>query len=209
MSGTWQEVRDWIGAEVGYGESPKGSNKTKFAAMAGHQEKLAWCATFVSAALKVNQVPGIPRKVLVASSRTMHAEAKAAKLAVPVKNCQPGDVLHMTRGPLRLWLGHVGFCIGFKGDKIVSIEGNTNGRGSATGGSVLIHTRPASDWNLGAWRPPYVKAAPKVVLWALPDGAIVRVSDGQRPQLIDGPTFQAHLAAGVVPLPHPPVPYDR
>lgn len=146
--------------EIGYTETSEFDkrrrvwrrNLTKFAREAGHANGHAWCASFVSAILRRCNT-GVHRAILSPSSRTMYNEAKRRGLAVPMKNVRPGDVVHMTRGPARLWLGHVGFVEAVEGNVLVTIEGNTNGRGSATGGAVLRHRRPKSAWNLGAWRP--------------------------------------------------------
>lgn len=147
-------------AEVGYTETSEFDrrrriwrrNLTKFSREAGHPNGYAWCASFVAAILRRCQST-TPPQVLSASSRTMWAEAKRRGLAVPMRNVRPGDVVHMTRGPKGAWLGHVGFVEAVDGQTLVTIEGNTNGAGSATGGAVLRHRRPASAWNLGAWRP--------------------------------------------------------
>lgn len=142
-------------SEIGYGESPPGSNKEKFASETGLPNGVSWCAIFVVAMMRRCGVV-IPARCRTASSRTMYAEAKKAGLAVPMAAVRTGDVVHMTRGPLNKWLGHVAIV-----EKVLpngmlqTIEGNTNGGLSATGGSVLRHTRKLSAWNLGAWRPVY------------------------------------------------------
>lgn len=184
MTGTANDTITWARSFLGYAEKPV--NRTVFALMAGHPDGHAWCATFISAAMRQCSVP-VPPKILVPSSRTMYAEAQKAGFAIPVKNCRPGDVVHMTRGSLSAWLGHVAIV-----EKIIdagpgrpvliqTIEGNTNGRGSATGGGVLRHERPASAWNLGAWRPPYRPAIPAAItrqILRLPDGRLT-AWDGQ------------------------------
>lgn len=168
MLGSAEDVVSWARKWLGYAETPV--NRTVFAAMAGHANGHAWCATFVSAAMRQCGVP-VPPKILVASSRTMFAEAKKAGMVVPTRNARPGDIVHMTRGSVSAWLGHVAIVERIEGDRLVTIEGNTNGRGSATGGGVLRHTRPAGAWNLGVWRPPY-KAEKVRLLLRLPDGKL-------------------------------------
>lgn len=182
MVATAQQTLDWARRWIGYAETPV--NRTVFADMAGHRNGYAWCATFISAAMRQCGVP-VPPRILVPSSRTMYAEAKKAMLMVPVKNVRPGDIVHMTRGSVSAWLGHVGIV-----EKIIdagpgrpillqTIEGNTDGKQSATGGAVLRHERPATAWNLGAWRPLYI-TAPKTTrdILRLPDGRLV-AWDGQ------------------------------
>ena len=184
MVGTAQATVDWCRRWLGFAEKPV--NRTPFAKMAGHADGHAWCATFISAAMRQCGVP-VPPKILVASSRTMFAEARKAGFEVGT-NLRPGDVVHMTRGSVRAWLGHVGIVEkvldGGPGrpKTIITIEGNTNAKGSATGGAVIRHQRPMSAWNLGGWRPPYriTADAPDVrFILELPDGRLVQW-DGQQ-----------------------------
>jgi hypothetical protein len=147
----------WMAAEVGYNEAP--GNKTKYAKVAGHPNGYAWCATFVSANLITNGVLQKGHKVLVGSSRTMFDQAVKLGWQVRLQDVQPGDVAH-TKRPGG-WLGHVAFVSKVVRDskgKVIAvhtIEGNTNGAGSATGGAVLRKNRPILFWKLGFWRPPY------------------------------------------------------
>ena len=173
MAATVDETLVWCRRWIGYAEKPV--NRTVFAQMAGHPDGNAWCATFISAAMRQVGVP-VPPRILVPSSRTMFAEAQKAGLTVPVKNLRPGDIVHATRGKnLSMWLGHVGIVERVLLDgTIATIEGNTDGKGSATGGAVLRHTRKPSAWNLGAWRPIY-----KTVPAPQPVRAILKLADGR------------------------------
>lgn len=203
MTATAAETLDWCRRWIGYHEEGK-SNRTIFAAMANHPQGFAWCATFISAAMKQEQVL-VPAKILVPSSRTMFSEAKLRGLNVPSQNIRPGDVVHMTRGMPSAWLGHVGIVEAVDGDTLVTIEGNTNSRGSATGGSVLRHRRSRSAWNLGAWRPPYKPVNPNVkFILKLSDGRLVAwqgdMQDGKRvvTHIPTIPAAEALLASGYV-----------
>lgn len=170
--GTAASTLDWCRRWIGYHEEGK-SNRTIFAGMAAHQNGFAWCATFITAAMRQGGVQ-VPAPILVASSRTMFAEAKKRGLDVPMTSIRAGDVVHMTRGSLSAWLGHVGIVESVEGDTVVTIEGNTNSKGSATGGSVLRHRRSKSAWNLGGWRPPYKPANPSIrFILKLDDGRLV------------------------------------
>lgn len=203
MSATAREAVAWCAKEIGYSEIRK-TNRTKYAAMANHPNGFAWCATFISACLKSLGVP-VSAKVLVPSSRTMFAEAKRAGLAVPMNSLRPGDIVHMTRGSVSAWLGHVGIVESVDGAYVVTIEGNTNAAGSATGGSVCRHHRLVSAWNLGAWRPAYRPANPNIkLILKLDDGRLVawrgEMQDGKR-VVVHIPTIpaaEALLAAGFV-----------
>lgn len=154
-------VLDEARKEIGYDELQ--GNRTKFAAEAGHPNGQAWCATFISALLIRCGVIVRGNPVLSPSSRTMYSEAKRKAWTVPFDHLQPGDVIHTWRGvSIGKWLGHVGFVEQVTRDpksgkviRVQTIEGNTNGTGSATGGEVLRKVRLGAFWRLGAWRPPY------------------------------------------------------
>jgi CHAP domain len=159
MISTAAHVLQEAAKEIGYDE--QGNNRTKFAAEAGHANGQAWCATYIAAILKRCNVP-VPARILVPSSRTMYAEAKAKGWAVTLDALKPGDVIHTWRGlTLSKWIGHVAFVEQTNRDakgrvtSIITIEGNTNNAGSPTGGEVLRKTRTRAFWRLGAWRPPY------------------------------------------------------
>lgn len=155
---TLDQARD----ELGYDELV--GNRTKFAKEAGHPNGQAWCATFVSAILIRCHVMVKGAAPLSPSSRTMFAEARRKGWAVDWEKIRPGDVIHTWRGvSIGKWLGHVGFVERVLRDDngrvtgLITIEGNTNRAGSATGGEVLRKTRTRAFWRLGAWRPPYAQ----------------------------------------------------
>ncbi len=190
-NGTWEETLAWLNAQVGYHEEGY-TNRQKYAAMAGHANGFAWCASFIAAAMKVNKVP-VPAPVLVASSRRMFDEAKLRGLvldanvtmrAVPGGDVatypiRPGDIGHKTRGLRSLYQGHVVVVKEVLGNgRFRSIEGNTNAKGSATGGSVLSLIRTMSEMNLGFWRPDYKLWRPPVkTLWAYKGGIGVPLTE--------------------------------
>lgn len=160
MTRTATAVLDAARTELGYDELR--GNRTKFAAEAGHPNGAAWCSTFCSAILIRCGVIAKGAQMLSPSSRTMYASAKQRGWAVPVEMLTPGDVIHTWRGvSIGKWLGHVGFVEKVIRNRagvvveIVTIEGNTNRAGSATGGEVLRKNRSRAFWRLGAWRPPY------------------------------------------------------
>jgi hypothetical protein len=213
MNNTAAHTLDQARKELGYAESPPGSNIHKFAAEAGHVNRQAWCASFVSAILIRCGVIAKGAKVLSPSSRTMYAEAKRHGWTVPFELLVPGDVIHTWRGiSIGKWLGHVGFVEQVLRDGngkvtgLITIEGNTNRAGSATGGEVLRKTRTRAFWRLGGWHPPYASAPAPVpkVLWLMPDGRIVEpVGTGTPTPVRWLPTLnsvQAKLSAGWVQI---------
>jgi hypothetical protein len=137
MTGTARDLLTWAAHQVGTVEKPKGSNDQPYAAIAGHLNGQPWCATFLVASWKANDVP------MVAGTNT----AGAAPMHDAFKNAgrlfqQPraGDVGHKfvaSEGRI----GHVFFVEKVAGDFVQTIEGNTNLDGSATGIGVFRLSR--------------------------------------------------------------------
>jgi hypothetical protein len=156
---TASELVESCKVDLGYDE--QANNRNKFAPIAGHGNNQPWCATFVAAKLIQGGVLPKGHSALVASSRTMYAVAVKKGWGVKPQDVRPGDVAHMTRGALNKWLGHVGVVVKVvrvagKVTEIWTIEGNATPAGHANvGGSVGLHKRKPSTWNLGFWRPPY------------------------------------------------------
>lgn len=210
MTMTAAQVLALADSQIGTGEFPPGSNKQKYARETGLPNGVSWCAIFICWLMQKGSVV-IPAKARTASSRTMYAEAVKAGLGVKMNAIRQGDVVHMSRGPRNKWLGHVGIVERVLPNGMVeTVEGNTNGKGSATGGSVLRHTRKLSAWNLGAWRPKLsAPIAPPTVtrfLWKLDDGRIVQPTGLDSAVHLAPVQVEALLAAGWVQQVHHAVP---
>lgn len=129
--------------EIGYTESPAGSNRTKFAAEAGHANGTYWCATFTSAILR----------------RVGLKEPNSAATAVILREYKrlgrfdnkptPGDLViydfpggRVPNDPS----DHIGFVEQVNPDgTLVTIEGNTssgNSGSQSNGGGVFRRHRP-------------------------------------------------------------------
>jgi hypothetical protein len=142
--------------EVGAKEDPPGSNRgprvdqyLRAAGMDPDQGSYPWCAAFVCWAFRMV----VPRLGPLRFQRS----AGVAKLLernqdlVIEDSPEPGDVfIHL--GPDGK--GHTGFVTGVTASGITTLEGNTNSKGSRTGGQVMHQNRPAS----------YVNAYLRVVL---------------------------------------------
>lgn len=147
-------------SEIGYTESPAGSNRQKFAAEAGLTNGVYWCAVFVSAIARRCNIPvyGAP----TASTRALRTAAINAGHWVSAAEVRPGDVLlyHLTgrNGPGQP--DHTGICVeGPHNGVIVAVEGNTSsgpGGSQDNGGGVFKRTRPLSVV-LGASRPAFIE----------------------------------------------------
>lgn len=143
--------------EVGYTESPPGSNKTKFAAEAGHLNGYAWCATFVVAMLRrcgINLPSESAYTPTMLNGFIANGMGKRGHAGIAV-----GDVVFFN------WDGgtlpqHVGIVTFVAGDHIETIEGNTSpgtAGSQSNGGGVYKRTRPYSSV-VGYGRPKYTEA---------------------------------------------------
>lgn len=140
--------------EIGYTESPPGSNKTKFAAEAGHVNGYAWCATFVVAMAR--------RVGIKLPSESAYTPHMANGLAPLQKVPQPGDLAFFNfPGDGVNRIQHVGIVesVDFLKAEVTCIEGNTSpgiAGSQANGGGVWRRTRPFNHV-VGFGRPAYPK----------------------------------------------------
>lgn len=127
--------------EVGYAESPPGSNKTKFAQIAGVQNGLAWCSTFIKAMFVK---AGHPQSTLVTPSTEatldnfmrINKVGKTPKVGALVFFLFPGS---RSRGRR---VNHIGIVYDWDDQHVLSIDGNTSGDNERNGGQVAKRTRP-------------------------------------------------------------------
>lgn len=139
-------------AELGYTESPRGSNRQKFAALAGHANGYPWCATFlVAMARKVGlQLP---------SESPYTPRMASAFKAVGQWSIMPqvGDFAFHDFPDSTTRIQHVDLVVGLAGDRIVTIGGNTSPDDAGSqdnGGGVYKRTR-TKRFVVGYGRPDY------------------------------------------------------
>jgi surface antigen len=140
-------------AEIGYAEVP--TNRTKFAAQAGHPNGNPWCLTFLVA--KARQV-GLKLPGYGAYTPTMAQQFK--NIGAYGKTPRVGAFMFVYF-PSMGRIAHVGVVEAVNADgTITTIEGNSNSAGSRTGGSVVRHRRSLTNLTFGY--PAYsAEAAPK------------------------------------------------
>lgn len=137
MTGSVRDVLTWAARQVGTLEDPLGSNKQPYAAIAGHANGQAWCATFLVAGWKANDVP-LTDGTNTAFTPTMHdAFADAGRLS---QHPRAGDVGFKFVEEIGR-IGHTFFVEKVAGDFVNTIEGNTNLDGSPTGIGVFRQSR--------------------------------------------------------------------
>jgi hypothetical protein len=154
---TVQDVIRIAASEVGTTEQPPGSNRTEYAAEAGHLNGYAWCATYVVAMFRR---AGIKLPNESAYTPTMLNGFFASKAGTRgSKGIAAGDVVffNFDRGSLPQ---HVGIVVSVNKDgSLITLEGNTSAgdAGSqANGGGVFRRIRPAK-YVVGFGRPAYSK----------------------------------------------------
>lgn len=128
--------------EIGYTESPRGSNCTKFAKEAGHARCTYWCATFTSAILKRC---GMHEPNSASTAAILSAYKKRKRFD---QNPRPGDVViydfpggRVKNDPS----DHIGLVESVRPDgRLTTIEGNTsagNSGSQSNGGGVFRRVR--------------------------------------------------------------------
>lgn len=123
-------------SQIGTRESPFGSNRVLYSFWYGFIA--AWCAMFVS---WVCWKAGIGWYRFASTAVSVSAARRDGRL-VPVSQALPGDVMvHLYSSTL----GHTGIATSNGGRS--TVEGNTDGGGSRTGGQVMEHQRPADYWH--------------------------------------------------------------
>lgn len=159
---TAQEFIAAARAEIGYTEAPAGSNRTKFAALAGHAQAQPWCATFVVA---IARRVGLRLPNESAYTPTMANGFKSAQRwayegeMTPV--CQPGDLAFFDfPGDSKTRIQHVGIVESVNASLVTCIEGNTSSSIAGSqdnGGGVYRRSRPRSHV-VGFGRPEFTAA---------------------------------------------------
>lgn len=135
-------------SEIGYTESPPGSNRTKFAGEAGHANGQPWCATFcVAMARRCGGRFGDE------SAYTPSLYGSMAHVGDP----RPGDLAFFDFPDSVHRIQHVGIVVSATGSTVTCVEGNTSsssGGSQSNGGGVFERTRSRSVV-VGFGRPSY------------------------------------------------------
>lgn len=143
--------------ELGYTESPAGSNRTKYGKWFGLDGQ-PWCMMFVQWVFA--QDGGMDLlPALTASCGAFMRAAKAAGQWV-TGGYQPGDIVIMDFPGNKAKTDHCGIVVTLLTDGVRTIEGNTGVGNDSNGGEVMERTRPLSAI-VGAYRPHYAEETVK------------------------------------------------
>jgi hypothetical protein len=155
MAATPQDVLDIARSDLGYTESPPGSNRTKFGDWYGATGP--WCAMYVSHAFYVAGLP-LPAQSSKGFCYCPDGLDWFQQNGRLVQTPQIGDVVfyHFNEG--HAGANHVGIVEGVGADVLTTLEGNTGGS-DLNGGGVMRRNRPLGATVIGFGRPAYDAAA--------------------------------------------------
>ena len=175
--------------ELGYKESPAGSNRTKYGAWYGLNGQ-PWCMMFIQWVFaQAGASELLPART--ASCGALMRAAKAAGLWV-TGDYRAGDVV-IYDFPGGAPTDHTGIVERRTSGGVVAIEGNTGTGNDANGGEVMERTRPTS-WIVGAYRPHYEEE--DMDIDHLTDEQLIRLAEKMQAALAKRP-ISATLAAEV------------
>lgn len=145
---TASDVLNIARGELGYAESPQGSNKTKYGRWFGLDGE-PWCMMFVQWCFAQ---AGVKLPARTASCGALMRAAQAAGSWV-IGDYRPGDVV-IYDFPGGAATDHTGIVESATASGIISIEGNTGVGNDANGGQVQRRTR-SNSLIVGAFRPDF------------------------------------------------------
>ena len=146
---TANEILAVARSELGYKESPAGSNRTKYGAWYGLDGQ-PWCMMFIQ---WVFAQAGVELPVKTASCGTFMRAAQAAGRWL-TSGYRSGDIVILDIPVNTVNTDHCGLVVTPLTTGVRTIEGNTGTGNDANGGEVMERTRPAN-WIVGAYRPIY------------------------------------------------------
>lgn len=147
---TAEQILQVARAELGYKESPAGSNRTKYGAWFGLNGQ-PWCMMFIQWCFRQAGAQDL-LPALTASCGALMRAAQAKGLWI-TGGYRPGDVV-IYDFPGGAATDHCGIVEQLAGGGIMAIEGNTGAGNDADGGQVQRRIR-SNKVILGAFRPAY------------------------------------------------------
>ena len=148
-----KEILDIAASELGYQETPTGSNRTKFGAWYGLDGQ-PWCMMFIQWVFRQAKAESL-LPVKTASCTALMQAAKTAGQWV-TDGFRPGDVVLYDFSGEQKQPQHCGLLEAVQDEFVVAIEGTTGVGNEANGGAVMRRKRETS-LVVGAVRPKYRK----------------------------------------------------
>ena len=152
---TARDVLNIARNDLGYKESPAGSNRTKYGEWYGLNGQ-PWCMMAIQFWLNQAGVP-VPLKTASCGSFMRAAQTHGQWVT---GGYQPGDIVIMDFPGNKAKTDHCGIVVTALTDGVRTIEGNTGVGNDSNGGEVMERTRPLSVI-IGAYRPHYAEETAK------------------------------------------------
>ena len=185
-------------AELGYTESPAGSNKTKYGAWFGLNGQ-PWCMMFIQWVFASEGAAALLPARTASCGAFMRAAQKTGRWVTG--GYQPGDVV-IYDFPGGAATDHCGIVEKDAGGGIMAIEGNTSTGNESNGGEVMRRIR-SNNVIVGAFRPAYEQEETEddmVDIEKLTEAQLVRLAERLQEALANRPissTLQAEVEKAV------------
>lgn len=150
---TAKEILAVARGELGYKESPAGSNRTKYGAWFGLNGQ-PWCMMFIQWVFTQADAESLLAARTASCGAFMRAAQSAGRWVT--SGYQPGDIVIMDFPGNKFRTDHCGIVVTALTDGVRTIEGNTGVGNDSNGGEVMERTRPLSVI-IGAYRPHYAE----------------------------------------------------
>ena len=147
---TAKEILAVARGELGYKESPAGSNRTKYGTWLGLNGQ-PWCMLFIQWVFTQAGAESLLAARTASCGAFMRAAQSTGRWVT--SGYQPGDVV-IYDFPGGGATDHCGIVVTALTTGVRAIEGNTASGDDSNGGEVMERTRPAN-WIVGAYRPIY------------------------------------------------------
>ncbi|RBL88538.1 CHAP domain-containing protein [Chitinophaga flava] len=135
-------------SQEGVEEHPRGSNAgpevNQYLKSVGLGPGYPWCMAFVYWCMQqATTALGVKNELIKTGGVLLQWRTTGMKKVQSIKSVTPGAIFIMEYGN---GFGHTGFVISVDGNKVYTIEGNTNDQGSREGFTVAKRTRLATSF---------------------------------------------------------------
>jgi len=167
-----EKVLKVAASQIGYCESPKNSNRTKYGKEFG-MNGVAWCAEFLWWCFKhANAGSLFPHNANAAHAQdevvskcggkwVMKKNKSRATRQAYLSKAKPGDIVCFDFGRMDAYRSHIGIVESVSGQYLTVIEGNTSKSGSQSNGGMVVRQRRLYSSVCSAARPKYSGGEPE------------------------------------------------
>lgn len=189
---TAEHVLQVARAELGYTETPAGSNRTKYGKWFGLNGN-PWCMMFIQwVFFQAGAYELLPAHTGSCGAFMRAAQAQGRWI---IDGYRPGDIVIYNFPGNNVLTDHCGIVVTALTTGIQAIEGNTGAESDANGGQVQERTRPTK-FILGAYRPDYDEEEEMFDISKLTDQEVMQLAERMQAALAKR-SISAKLAAEV------------